>query len=381
MADVVVVGAGPVGLLLAGELTRQGVDVEVLERRVSAGAGSRAIGVHAPVLAACEASGVTDALLADAVRVRRGEARAGGRTIGAVDFGRLSARFPFVATLPQAATERVLAAGAPQPRRGMRVSTVSPEADRARVRAWTDGIEEDIRAPLVVVAGGVGGRDVVYRRGAVRVREYRDRYLMTDAVVGDRDDSEVAVVNLDAEGVLESFPLPGGVRRFVAWDRPGGDPSPAARAERLRQAVAARDETAAAGIVEATEFGVRRAVARRMRNGRVFVIGDAAHEVSPIGGQGMNLGLLDAATLAPLLAGWIRTGREPAAELQRWERSRLASARTAARLAAVNTALGRPASVASDAVRRGAVRAMLTPPVDRAFAHAYAMGFDRDAGH
>ena len=54
MTDVVVVGAGPVGTVLAGELERRGVAVRVLERRVTAGGGTRAIGLHAPVLAALE---------------------------------------------------------------------------------------------------------------------------------------------------------------------------------------------------------------------------------------------------------------------------------------------------------------------------------------
>src|SRR5690606_6065815 len=61
--DVIVVGAGPVGLLMAAELARHGVDVEVLERHQRPMPGTRAIGVHPPVLAALEPSGMTDRLL------------------------------------------------------------------------------------------------------------------------------------------------------------------------------------------------------------------------------------------------------------------------------------------------------------------------------
>ena len=93
----------------------------------------------------------------------------------------------------------------------------------------------------------------------------------------------------------------------------------------------------------------------------------------------MNLGLLDAATLAPLLAAWVRTGRAPEAELARWERRRVASARTAARLAALNTSLGRPLGGAAHTMRRAGLRVALLPPGARLLAHAYAMGFDRDA--
>ena len=377
MADVTIVGAGPVGMLLAGDLVSAGVDVEVLERRPAAGDGTRAIGVHAPVLATLEPSGVTDHLLAHAVRVRRGEACSGGRTLGSVRFDRLSARFPFVATLPQSATEAVLAARAPEPRRGTAVLSVRARGDGVRIRAEANGGWVELETRIVVVAAGAGGRHLVYRPNAVPSREYPDRYLMTDAPAAPAD---VAVVHLDADGVLESFPLPGGLRRYVAWDDARADPDPSARAERLRSVISRREGAAgAAAVTGATGFGVRRFVAPRLRNGSVFAIGDTAHEVSPIGGQGMNLGLLDAATLAPLLIDWLRTGDPPDAALRRWESRRVRSARAAARLAWVNTSLGRPLPVGVDRARQTAVRAMLAPPVDRLFAHAYSMGLDADA--
>ncbi len=133
MPDVIVVGAGPVGTLLAAELARRNVDVEMLERRERPGGGTRAIGVHAPVLAALEASGATERLLDSAVRVAQGEARSDGRTLGIVRFDRLHRRFPFVAALPQAATEHALAVGAPEPRRGATVTAVTPQADGIHV--------------------------------------------------------------------------------------------------------------------------------------------------------------------------------------------------------------------------------------------------------
>ncbi len=372
MPDVVVVGAGPVGTLVSTELARRGVDVAVLERRDGTGGGSRAIGVHSPVLAALEASGITERLLASAVRVSRGEARSSGRALGSVRFDALDRRFPFVATLPQHDTEAALAHDAPAPRRGATVTGVRPEGRGIRVSLDSG---DEVVAPLVVVAAGWRARDLVYRPGGVRVRPYADRYLMTDAATGRHDD--LAVIDIDGAGVLESFPLPGGRRRYVAWDDGGPDDQ---RAERLRTALRARGERAAAAQVEtATAFEVRRAVAPALRRDRLFVIGDTAHEVSPIGGQGMNLGLLDAATLAPLLAAWVRTGVAPEADLARWERRRVASARTAARLASLNTSLGRPLGTAANAARRGALRLALLPPGARLLAHAYSMGFDRNA--
>lgn len=382
MPDVVVIGAGPVGILLSAELARRGIDVVTLERRPEPGSRSRAIGLHAPVLAALEHSGTTDRILATATRVDRGECRTDGRVLGVVRFDALSARFPFVATLPQPATEAALAVGAPEVVRGATVTSVRTVAGRVRVRAETTSGEEEWDATAAVVASGAGGRDLVYRPGAVAVRTYADRYLMADADVAARPDADVAVVHLSRGGVLESFPLPGGRRRFVAWDGRGDDTdtADAERDERLRAAMRTRGEADAADHVSgAASFRVRRAVAPRLRRGGVFVVGDAAHEVSPIGGQGMNLGLLDAAGLAPLLARWIATGDAPEAELHRWERRRVRSARIAAAIASANTSLGRPGGPGIHGVRSGVLGAALTGVGGRLFAHAYAMGFDRGA--
>jgi 2-polyprenyl-6-methoxyphenol hydroxylase-like FAD-dependent oxidoreductase len=373
MPDVLVIGAGPVGTLLSAELARRGVDVAVVERRSDGSEGSRAIGVHAPVLAALEASGTTERLLANARRVSAGEARSAGRVLGVVRFDRLSRRFPFVATLPQPETHQALAVDAPTPMLGEVTAIRDDGRPRVIYRSGTD--EAELSARIVVVAGGPRARWLLYRREAVRVQPYPDRFVMADLAV---DGPEHAVVHLDREGVLESFPLPGGMRRFVA---PGtGADDPAARAAVLRAALEARGEHDAARAIERADgFAIRRTVAPRMRRGPLFAIGDAAHEVSPMGGQGMNLGLLDAVSLAPLLADWVRTGDAPEAELGRWERRRRASARTSGLIANMNTFLGRPASPRVDAVRRAAMRAALATPAGTLLAHAYAMGFDRDA--
>jgi len=368
--EVLVVGAGPVGLALAADLRVRGVDVDVVERRTAIGGGTRAIGIHSPVLAHLEASGATDELLSRAVRIARGEARGDGTVLAEIRFDRIRARHPYVAALPQVDTTEILTRLAPPVRRGITVTAVSDDGSSVRVQTTGQRGDEEVRARVVVVASGWAGRELVYRPGAVRTHEYPDRYAMADVVA---PGGPVARVHLERAGVLESFPLPSGRRRLVAWA--GTEEIPDAAAF-LRRAVAER-----AGldvdIPQATMFRVRRAVAPALRRGRVFVVGDAAHEVSPIGGQGMNLGLLDALTLSPLLSQWLRTGS--ADDLGRWERDRLASARHAARLAALNTFLGRARGPAAHAAKTATLRTVLRGPGGAAFARAYAMRFDRAA--
>ncbi len=387
MSDVLIVGAGPVGVLLAAELARFEVHASVLEARADRSAGTRAVGVHSAALTALEPSGATDRLLESARRVRTGVALARGRRLGAVHFDRLRSRHPFVATLPQHATEAALAEtaaswGAPEVRRGVSVQRITAEDTRVAV----EFIEHDGRlatehARIVVIAAGSRGRAVGTLTAAVRTREYPDRYLMTDAPDTSRD-GDSAVVRLEAGGVLESFPLPGAMRRYVAWVEPGGVEAGDAAADRLRTIVERRMGTAhgADAITSATAFGVRRALVPAMRHGSVFAIGDAAHEVSPIGGQGMNLGLIDAVTLAPALARWVRTGRAPEQELRTWERGRMSAATLSGRIAAANTSLGRSAGGAADSARRALVRTALRGRAANMLARAYAMGFDPSAG-
>lgn len=384
MSDVIVVGAGPVGVMVAAELARLGVAASMIDGRENPSAGTRAVGLHAAALSALEESGATERLLADARRVRTGVATAQGRRLGSVHFDRLRSRHPYVATLPQHATEAALAAtadfwGAPDVRRGVTATRVA-QAGASRVDLELrdrDGAMVIEHTPLVVIATGSRGRAISPLTGAVRTRNYPDRYLMTDAP-DTSNDGDSAIVRLEADGVLESFPLPGGMRRYVAWVESGGVETGDAATDRLRSIVARRmgTERGAESITWATSFGVRRALVPAMRGDRVFAIGDAAHEVSPIGGQGMNLGLVDAATLAPLLARWVREGAAPETELARWERSRLAAAVLSGRIAAANTVLGRALKGVPDRARRTAVRLALGGKSGDVLARAYAMGFD-----
>src|SRR3712207_3354648 len=105
---VLVVGARPVGLAAALELTRRGASVRIVEQRDARSAESRAIAVNPRTLSLLEEAGVTPRLIAAGVRLRGLRVFARGRHVATVDLSRIRHRYPFLLALPQSETERIL---------------------------------------------------------------------------------------------------------------------------------------------------------------------------------------------------------------------------------------------------------------------------------
>ncbi|MBF4583324.1 FAD-dependent monooxygenase [Curtobacterium sp. VKM Ac-2865] len=378
--DVLVVGGGPVGVFLAALLAQSGVAVQVWERRDTTPTGSRAIGIHAPSLDAFAAIGADVPVLAEATLVRRGVARSRGRTLGTLSFARASDTHPYVATLDQHRTEGILrdrlAVWSPDAlRTGTSVTALHRHADHVDVEGTGPG-----GAPIALRAGFVVGADGA--RSTVRDllgidtvgRDYPDRYVMGDFADPEPASARsTALVDVGPDGVVESFPLPDGRRRYVTLVGRGAPADDEVDAATLARTV--RERTGAAVDPDTCSmlsgFRVRRREALRVGIGRVVLIGDAAHEISPIGGQGMNLGWLDAAELAPLLTAGVRTGS--AGPWPAYARRRQAVARRAARQAEANMAVGGRAVGPAVLAREALLRTALGLPTGDLLARLYAM--------
>src|SRR5215469_10398883 len=153
--DVVIAGAGPTGLMLAGDLARAGVNCEVLERRPGRSGLTRAMAVHTRTLEQLDARGIADQLIASGTSVPELEMFAGAR----LELARLPTRFPYMLVAPQYETERVLEERArhlgAKIRYGAEVIGLAQYPDGVEVTVKQDGHESRVRGSYVVGADGI----------------------------------------------------------------------------------------------------------------------------------------------------------------------------------------------------------------------------------
>ncbi|UCM87227.1 rifampin monooxygenase [Streptomyces marincola] len=315
MIDVIVVGAGPTGLMLAGELRLAGVGAVVLDALAEPTVQSRALGLHARSVEVMDQRGLLERFLA------HGERFATGGFFAGIDKPwpeGLDTAHAYVLAIPQRITERLLAEHATglgaELRRGWTLTGLSQDGDGV-----TAELADGTRLRSRYLVGCDGGRSTVRKLLGVGFpgEPARIETLLAEVEVTASPEAMAAVVSevRRTQTRFGTMPLGGGVYRvIVPADGVAGDRSGPPTLEELRQRLRA---------VAGTDFGVHAPrwisrfgdatrLAERYRTGRVLLAGDAAHVHPPTGGQGLNLGIQDAFNLGWKLAaevnGWAPDG-------------------------------------------------------------------------
>ena len=310
--DLLVVGAGPTGLVAAAEALHQGLSVRIIERRVSRGTFSKALVVHARTLEVFDTMGIVEAVRAVGTPFAALNAQfAGSRKRVHIDLLGLpwgDTAYPYWLSVPQYATERVLEAhlgslgGAVEwscSLRGLRDLGASVEAE-LHCASGT----ETVRARWVV--GCDGGRSTVRDLAGITLRRTGagTTFLLADAKGTSDLIEDQGYLYLARQGLLLIVPMPEPGRWRLIAHVPTPSPGVDGNANTI-DAVGLDDiirqrtgiEFGSHGVSWTSQFDLTHGVADRFREGRVFLAGDAAHIHSPVGGQGLNTGVQDAHNL------------------------------------------------------------------------------------
>jgi 2-polyprenyl-6-methoxyphenol hydroxylase-like FAD-dependent oxidoreductase len=315
-ADVLVVGAGPTGLTLALQAHDHGARVRIIERRGEAFRPSRALILHPRTLEALRPLGVTDAVLARADVAPAGYLRLGSRVVRArlADLALLDTAFPHLSLVRQMDVETALAQALAdrgiEVERNVELVTVRDGPVRAEATVRTESGFEHVACDFVA---GCDGPESLVRRSA-DIGWYGGVYQRAVVLADVELDAElaqgVAHVVAGRQGLVFVFAL--GERatwRLLATvpamrdQTPFGQPGPGVTRSELQ---ALLDESGLDAritkLVWSGRYRLQHRLAARMRRGRLFLVGDAAHAFSPATGQGMNTGIQDAINLGWKLA-------------------------------------------------------------------------------
>lgn len=302
--DVLIVGAGPTGLTLAASLVSKGISTTLVDKQAAGANTSRAGVVNARSLEVLEPLDVARRLVKEGIQAPVFTIRDRKRTLIQIDFSGLPTEYPYSLMVPQSTTERLLLDRLVELGgtviRPKTLTTAAQDADGVTA-TFDDG--DVIRARYLVGADGIHSTVREYAGIGFEGGQYEESFVLADVHLSGEVPADEVLLFWATAGLTVVAPLPGGeVYRVVA---PVTDAPENPSVEFVQRLLDERGHGVGRMVVEdvvwGSRFRIHHRVADAYRAGRLLLAGDAAHVHSPAGGQGMNLGIQDAAALADAL--------------------------------------------------------------------------------
>lgn len=306
---VLIVGAGPAGLFAACELIRHGIRPRVVERRTEPHHEARGTALQPAVLEMLERGGLIEPFLDAGVRIRRIQLLGPGqREIATEEFAGAGCRYEFQCSLPQWRTETILrnhlVSLGLEIEFGTEVTSIEDAPDGVRVTLDRGGNTETIAAAYVLGAGGAHSVTRHSMHEQLAGDTYDGRYFVADATIRLPGPPECGRLIVGPTGFVLLSPLPD-QRMLIFVNRDHDDiqrelPTKAEFGNLLNSRTGI--EVGLGDLRWVSPFTMHKREVAHLSDGRRFMMGDAAHLSSPLGGEGLNSAFMDAGNIAWKLA-------------------------------------------------------------------------------
>ncbi len=295
--DVLIVGAGPVGLFLANECARRGLRWRIVEARPTQSTHSKALAIFPRTLEIFDMAGVVAPFLEAANRVTSVAVITHGRTLAHMRFAPEESPYPFIAMVPQDVTERLLAEQLRHKDGEVEYETSFVAAverdDRVSATLERKGERFELNAAFVIGCDGAHSAVRHLLNLPFEGAQYDSLFMLADMETNDALSADELQLCPSEDGPAAIFPMSATRRRLVATVEEAEGDAPSLELVRRILRQRAPDGIEARALHWSSFFRVHHRQAATMRVGRMFIAGDAAHIHSPYGGQGMNTGLHD----------------------------------------------------------------------------------------
>ena len=342
--DIIIIGAGPIGLLLANILGNLNIKTIVLEKENTKSSGSKAIGISPPSLEILRKYKLDETFLKSGIKVKDVVVHGTKNELGHITFNRLPSSYNFILSIPQTETENILEKNLKQHdsvrlEKDMEVTALNRH-EHIEIKALNKitGKEETYQSKYLCACDGSKSTIRTLLNIPFSGNRYKSTFLMADFMDESGFDNE-AHLFFTKKGPVESFPLPGKIRRWIVeTDDFMKNPEKGFLESEVKKRTGI--DISKSKKISESPFGVQHYIIKKYYNNKTFFCGDSAHVMSPIGGQGMNTGFADADFCANIVKEFLTTGSENNKTLKKYNKYRKKAALTATKRASLSMHIG-----------------------------------------